>query len=251
VADSLPFSDYPVRAADYVASLGSTVVVAPHPDDEALGCGGLLALLHQAGQPTAAVLVSDGTMSHPGSVLFSPAARQAVREAEFFHALSILGADDAEPLRLQLPDGAVPNSADAPGYANAVVQLREFLEACQAATVLVPWRRDPHPDHRATSSLVQATLAGMTHPPRCLEYVVWAWERAAPTDLPIAADRVRGFRLDVGPVMSQKQRAIAAHRSQVAPGVFTDDVQGFLLSAEMLAHFASPYEVFFESLTNE
>jgi LmbE family N-acetylglucosaminyl deacetylase len=248
VPESLPFSDYPVRAADYVAELGTTVVIAPHPDDEALGCGGLLALLHQAGLITAAVLVSNGTMSHPASKLFSPAARQAVREAEFFHALSILGADDVQPLRLQLPDSAVPGLAGAPGFDAAVAQLRAFLEACQAATVLVPWRRDPHPDHRATSGIVQAALAEMPHPPRRLEYVVWAWERAAPDDLPVAADKVRGFRLNVGDVVKQKQRAIAAHRSQVAPGIFTDDPDGFLLSTEMLAHFAGPYEVFFEML---
>ena len=40
---------------------------------------------------------------------------------------------------------------------------------------------------------------------------------------------------------------MAAHRSQVAPGVFTDDPGGFLLSADMLAHFTSLYEVYFEA----
>ncbi|MET4076424.1 PIG-L deacetylase family protein [Hymenobacter sp. UYCo722] len=243
----LPFAEYPLRPADFAAALGPTVVVAPHPDDEALGCGGLLALLHRAGQPTAAVLVSDGSMSHPNSETFSPNARRAVREAEFHHALTILGADATEPLLLHLPDSRVPDTADEPGFVTAVEQLRAFLGQQRAATVLIPWRRDPHPDHRATAALVQAALAGLPQPPRRLEYVVWAWERAAPEDLPTAADAVLGFRLDIGPVMSQKQRAIAAHRSQVAPGVFTDDPGGFLLSPEMLAHFAAPYEVYFEA----
>ncbi|OGX83106.1 hypothetical protein BEN47_17950 [Hymenobacter lapidarius] len=245
---ALPFSAYPVREAGFVASLGPTVVIAPHPDDEALGCGGLMALLHQTGTPVAAVLVSDGSMSHPNSALFSGPARQAVRETEFRHALTILGADATEPLLLGLPDSRVPVSEQEPGFMAAVAQLREFLECHQTATVVVPWRRDPHPDHRATSRLVQAALAGMAAAPRRLEYVVWAWERAAPADLPTNADKVTGFRLDIGAVAGQKQRAIAAHRSQVAPGIFTDDPGGFLLSAEMLAHFSIPYEVFFEAL---
>ena len=243
----LPFSDYPLRPGSFAAGLGSTVVIAPHPDDEALGCGGLLALLQQAGQPLAAVLVSDGTMSHPNSALFSAPARQAVREAEFRHALSILGAGAVEPLLLGLPDSWVPSTDAEAGFAKAVERLREFLQTQQAATVLVPWRRDPHPDHRATALLVQAALAGLAQPPCRLEYVVWAWERAAPADLPTPADNVRGFRVDVSAGVAQKARAIAAHRSQVAPGVFTDDPAGFLLSAEMLAHFAGPYEVFFEA----
>ena len=238
-----------MRAGSLVASLGSTVVVAPHPDDEALGCGGLLALLAQADQSVAAVLVSDGTKSHPGSTVFSAPARRAVRVAEFLHSLTILGIDEAAPLLLDLPDGQVPASADAPEFTNGVDQLRAFLERRQAATVLVPWRRDPHPDHRATAQLVQAALAGMAHVPRRLEYVVWAWERAAPADLPTEADVVVGFRVNINAVVTQKQRAIAAHRSQVAPGVFTDDPNGFLLSADMLARFAGPYEVFFEALT--
>ena len=121
--------------------------------------------------------------------------------------------------------------------------LRAYLLQQQAATVLVPWRRDPHPDHRATSQLVAAALAGL--PSRRLEYVVWAWERAAPTDLPRPGE-VAGWRLDIAPVLARKQAAIAAHHSQVAPGVIDDDPTGFLLSEQMLAHFARPFEVYFE-----
>ena len=245
------FATYPLRAAGLASALGPTVVVAPHPDDEALGCGGLLALLRRAGQAVSAVLVSDGRGSHPRSQAFSGPARQAVRETEFRLALSILGLANDAPLLLGLPDGEVPDRADAPGFATAAGQLVDFLESTRPATILVPWRRDPHPDHRATSQLVAAALAQLPHPPRRLEYVVWAWERAAPADLPTPADAVRGFRLDVAEVLTLKQRAIAAHRSQVAPGVFTDDAEGFLLSPDMLAHFAVPYEVYLEPLTDE
>ncbi len=247
----LPFSSYPVRPGSFAAGLGSTIVVAPHPDDEALGCGGLLALLRQTGQPVAAVLVSDGSMSHPASGQFSAVARRAVREGEFRHALTILGVAETEPLLLNLPDGRVPGAAGMPGFAEAVIQLREFVASQKAATILVPWRRDPHPDHRASSQLVAVALAGLVHPPRRLEYLVWAWERAAPADLPAGGDNVRGFRLDISAVQGQKQRAIAAHRSQVAPGIFTDDPAGFLLSPAMLRHFAGPDEVFFEALSHE
>jgi LmbE family N-acetylglucosaminyl deacetylase len=249
LADNLlPFDSYPERPGSFAATLGPTVVIAPHPDDEALGCGGLLALLRQASVPAAAVLVSDGSMSHPHSKRFSADARRAVRESEFRHALTLLGLGDDEPLFLGLPDSRVPSSVDESGFAEAVARLRGFLEKHAAATVLMPWRRDPHPDHRASSRMVQAAVAEMPQPPRRLEYVVWAWERAAPEDLPTAADGVRGFRLNIEAGLRQKQRAIAAHRSQVAPGVFTDDAGGFLLSQEMLAHFAVPFEVYFEAV---
>ncbi|QNE38111.1 PIG-L family deacetylase [Hymenobacter sp. NBH84] len=236
------FDSLPLRPADFAPTLGSTVVVAPHPDDESLGCGGLLALLRQVGVPVNAVLVSDGTMSHPHSVKFPAAARQALREAELREALALLGVSTDDLLLLDLPDSAVP-TPDQPGFAEAVATLRAYLQRVQPATVLVPWRRDPHPDHRATSQLVAAALAGL--PIRRVEYVVWAWERAAPEDLPQSGEAT-GWRLDISSVLSQKQAAIAAHRSQLAPGVIDDDPSGFLLSQQMLAHFAQPFEVYFD-----
>ncbi|MGI4874968.1 MAG: PIG-L deacetylase family protein [Janthinobacterium lividum] len=242
----MPFTTYPLRPASYAATLGSTVIVVPHPDDEALGCGGLLALLRQAGVPVAAVLVSDGSMSHPDSQDFPPAARRELRYAEFRHALVVLGIDESDDnvCYLGLPDSRVP-TASQPGFEEAAARLADFFSAKNAATVLVPWRRDPHPDHRATSELTGAALVRLSHPPRRLEYIVWAWERAAPADLPQPGEGT-GFCLDITAVLAQKQRAIAAHRSQLHPGTITDDPNGFLLSASMLAHFAQPMEVFIE-----
>ncbi|GAA3934386.1 PIG-L deacetylase family protein [Hymenobacter algoricola] len=238
------FADFPLLPPGFAASLGATVVVAPHPDDESLGCGGLLALLRQAGQPVSTVLVSDGTMSHPNSRRFPPPARQALRAAELRDALLILGVDSQSTLHLNLPDGGVPTTGAA-GFAAAVARLREHLTAQRPQTVLVPWRRDPHPDHRATSQLVGAACAGLPTPPRVVEYVVWAWERAAAAELPQPGE-VRGWRLDITPVLDVKQQAIAAHRSQLT-AVIDDDPTGFQLSAAMLAHFAQPFEVYLEA----
>ncbi len=240
----LPFASYPLRPASYTARLGRVVIVVPHPDDEALGCGGLLALLRQAGQPVAAALVSDGSMSHPHSQEFSPAARRELRYAELRHALAVLDVGENNVLYLGLPDSQVPSAG--PSFETAADRLAGFITEQQADTVLVPWRRDPHPDHRASSLLTAAALARLPTPPRRLEYVVWAWERAAPADLPQPGEGT-GFRLDIAAVLAQKQRAIAAHRSQLAPGVITDDPSGFLLSEAMLAHFAQPTEVFIEA----
>ncbi|WP_210114419.1 PIG-L deacetylase family protein [Hymenobacter elongatus] len=234
----------PERPASYAATLGPTLIIIPHPDDESLGCGGLLALLRQAGEPVHTVLVSDGTMSHPNSRKFPAAARQALREAELREALAILGVATSDTLLMRLPDGAVPTTARA-GFAEAVGRLRAHLEQTKPATLLVPWRRDPHPDHRATSQIAAAALRTLAVPPRVLEYVVWAWERAAPDDLP-RPEEAQGWRLNIESVLARKQQAIAAHRSQLT-NLIDDDPTGFQLSDHMLAHFAQPFEVYFDS----
>ncbi len=239
------FHALPLHPASYAATLGPTIVVAPHPDDESLGCGGLLALLAQAGVPVWCVLVSDGTMSHPSSAKFPAPARQALRETELRLALAELGLDPHNLLALNLPDSRVPGPDTAAGAA-AVQQLIALLREQQPATILCPWRRDPHPDHRATSQLVRAALAQLPRPPRLLEYVVWAWERAIPADLPRPGE-VTGWQLDVSSVLDVKQRAIAAHASQLPGSCIDDDPAGFTLAPSMLAHFERPLEAYLEA----
>ena len=239
------FNALPLRPASYAATLGPTVVIAPHPDDESLGCGGLLALLAQAGLPVWCVLVSDGTMSHPSSAKYPAPARQALRETELRRALAELGLNPHNLLTLNLPDGRVPGPGPAAGAA-AGQQLTELLRQQRPATILCPWRRDPPPHHPATSQLVQAALAQLPHPPQLLEYVVWAWERSIPADLPRPGE-VTGWQLDISSVLDVKQRAIAAHASQLPGSCIDDDPAGFTLAPSMLAHFERPLEVYLEA----
>lgn len=228
------------RAPDFVAGLGPTLVVAPHPDDESIGCGGLIALLRERRVPVSVVLLTDGTGSHPGSRRFPPASRYALRLREMRRALLLLGVD-APLVEVGLPDGALPGHGTA-GFADAVEVVHGCLEALAPATLLAPWRRDPHPDHRAASQIVRAANTLRQRPSRLIEYGVWLAERGADGDLP-RPDEARAWRVNIGAVLAKKQAAVAAHASQWG-GVIDDDPGGFVLPPTLRARAA--VETFYE-----
>ena len=72
--------------------LGSrAVIIAPHPDDEVLGCGGIMQLLAAAGRPLQLISVTDGSASHPGSQRWTVERLSVVRPQESAEALRRLG----------------------------------------------------------------------------------------------------------------------------------------------------------------
>jgi LmbE family N-acetylglucosaminyl deacetylase len=235
----------PLLPADGVATFGPTLVVAPHPDDESLGCGGAIALLRDAGLPVHVLLVSDGSGSHPGSRRFPPAALAARRERELRAALARLGVDPAGLSCLGLPDRCVPRAGTdefRDGVARMVDALRHAPFA--PATALLPWRRDPHTDHRGAWDLATAALTRLGMAPRVIEYPIWVWELAETADLPRPAE-VRAWRLDIATVLQRKLAAIEAHVSQTTP-LIDDGASNWYLRPDVLAHFNRPWEVYLE-----
>ena len=225
------------------AQLGAVVVIAPHPDDESIGCGGLIALLRRLGRPVSVLLLSDGAMSHPQSVRWLRPARVRLRLAEFHAALQALGVDADSAQALHWPDGALP-LAGTPGFAAAVTELTGCLAALKPNTLLVPWRRDPHPDHRAASAVARACNASLARPARLLEYPIWTPHRGSDAEQP-GGDEATPWHVDVAAVSERKLMAVAAHRSQLG-GVIDDDPGGFVLPPDMLARCALPFETFYE-----
>lgn len=229
--------------ATAVAEFGSTLVVAPHPDDESLGCGGAIALLKQLSYTVRVLVVSDGTLSHPNSRAFPTPALAALRQQEALTALSILGVEAADVTFLRLKDGSVPINTT-PGFDTAIALVRDYLISFTPATILLPWRRDPHADHRASWELVCTAIADLHISPRLLEYPIWDWDPNQRGDA-LDADAITAWRLDISTVLQQKLQAITAHRSQITD-LIDDDPQGFRLTPEMLAHFAHPWELYLE-----
>ncbi|MBX9930011.1 MAG: PIG-L family deacetylase [Methylobacterium sp.] len=226
----------PVADLDAISRRG-LVVVAPHADDESLGCGGLIAEAAARGRDVRVVIVSDGCGSHTHSKEYPPVRLRALRETEAQDAVEILGLSRGAVSFLRLPDAGVPSSG--PDAEAAAEVIAGAARSCDADAICVTWGHDPHCDHQASAAIT--TLAQMLVPEASLfAYPVWGW--TLPADMEVG-ESPQGFRLDVGAHREAKRRAILAHRSQTS-GFIADDPTGFRLAPEMIDRFVGSDEIF-------
>jgi LmbE family N-acetylglucosaminyl deacetylase len=210
------------------------VVVAPHPDDEVLGAGGLLQEMEHAGIEMVVVAVTDGEASHPGVSNSHDLAARRIGETRT--ALHRLGCDSVRVQRLGLPDGSVAEQGQ--HLTDALVQLLGPDDLC-----LAPWRSDGHPDHDASgrAAVAAARLTGA----HLLEYCVWTWHWATPDHEDIPWQRCRRLDLERAQV-ARKRWATYAFTSQIRPLGEAKDGKP-ILTAPVLRRFWRPFEVFVEA----
>lgn len=165
------------------------LVFAPHPDDEIIGCGGYLALKKAAKALIRVVVVSDGAQG----LLFGEDPQ--VREAESRAGLAELGVTDV--IFWNFPDSAVPLSG-------AIVEkYREAVAAFRPGEILLPAPGEAHPDHRRVTRALLQSLEGRW------QGDLRFFETTQPAPLVNAVN-------DIGAHWEAKQRALQAHRSQLA-----------------------------------
>lgn len=231
--DELPLGDWRTLTG------GSPfVVLSPHPDDESLGVGGLIALATQHGTDVAIVLVTDGSMSHPNSRAYPRERLVATRQAELIEAARILGVVEDRLFELGLPDAAAP--LEGPEFEQALEAVGAIVINVGARNLFVSWEHDPHCDHEAAARLARALR--QKHPTlRLWSYPVWGWH--LPPSQEVAAPAPAGFRLAIDEVLARKRAAIAAHVSQMTD-LIDDDPEGFRFDEKSLAPFLRPLEYF-------
>lgn len=239
--NQINFDNIPLAPEQCVTGFGTTLIIAPHADDESLGCGGVIALLRKYGQTVYILLLSDGTLSHPNSQEYPAEKLRDLRENELIDAASTLGVAEEHIIFCRYPDRNVP-SADDERFDSAVKDISKMMNVIQPQSIFVPWRRDPHPDHQAAFQLLKATE---TQNAKIYEYPIWLKELGESGDEPTSEESMP-FRLNISSVLIQKQEAISKHRSQITD-LIADDPNGFRLSQEMLSQFNVPYETFFIS----
>jgi len=231
------FDALPVAAVQDVLNGQRALILAPHADDESLGCGGLIAAACGAGCAPIVAVLTDGAASHPGSRQFPPARLRAVRETEARQAVSRLGLPAENLVFLRYPDTGLPASGTA--FETACIHIALIAAETGCELLVAPWHGDPHCDHEAAARIAGAVAARGRL--RLLSYPVWGWLRDG-ADM-VNESREAGWRLDISAHLVAKQRAIAAHVSQYG-GLITDAPNGFRLPADLLAVFARPFEVF-------
>ena len=214
------------------------IIVAPHPDDEVLGAGGLIQTALSRDISILVIAVTDGEASHPHSTMARNLDFASVRSRESRTALRRLGWDVPRIARLHLPDGKVE-------------EHREQLDDALATVVqpgdmcIAPWQHDGHPDHDACgeSAVAVSRAAGATS----FGYLVWAWHWADPhgSDIPWSTCR----RLDLSRRASARKRwATGAFQSQTHP-IGPDVNDAVILPPSIMRRFWRSYEVYIDGTT--
>jgi LmbE family N-acetylglucosaminyl deacetylase len=185
----------------------SVLVIAPHPDDESIGCGGAICLHARRGERVVVAFLTSGEL---GLKHLAPDRAREIREAEAARATQILGV--AATYFLRLPDWEVGDHLDRAGDDVAQIVREE-----RSVTIYLPHAAEWHPDHQAALPVARRALrqqAGPAPPPLLKGYEVWT---------PLAEhDDVE----DVSPVMSVKLHAVRCYASQLNGFRYDQAVRG-------------------------
>jgi len=167
--------------------------IAPHPDDEVIGCGGMLAFHAERGDDVRVLVLTR----------VADAVQAKLREGECLAGLRQLGVEDAR--FLDFPDGGL---AEATGLED---RLRTELEDFAPELIYAPSPFEHHADHRVAF----AALAYAVRELPDARALLWSVNATAPRDV----------LFDISPRAAAKSRALAAHASQSASGTLTQKVE--------------------------
>ena len=220
----------------------STLVIAPHPDDETLGCGGTIAMQARSGAPIDVVVVSDGSRGTPVATA-APESFASQRERECIDACRHLGVPPERVHFLRLPDAELTAHVDAVRSG-----LREAITASDVDVVISPLAHDAHADHRIVASVVDEMLDVELAGRRVLAYPLWFWNRWAWTererspmrqrsDLVLGPARIavssNWRKVRIGDLVTIKRAALEAHASQVEHVLDPQWVEQFMHAEEL------------------
>mgnify|MGYP006196386655 CR=1 FL=1 len=211
------------------------VVIAPHPGDEVVTCGGLLQLLSSLGHPLQLLSITDGSASHPGSRQWSEKRLSVFRPQESVEALRRLGLPmhSLKWVRGGFTDSALRDQQD---------QVTEFISRYlrPGDVVFSTWRGDGNDDQEAVgrASAEAARRVGAT----CHELPVWTWHWATPEDAFVPWQRARKILLTPAQV-ARKRHAVYAFASQLEGD--PDAGLGPVLAPYVLDRLLQPFEVVF------
>ncbi len=218
-----PFSDHDLRR------LGNWLIIAPHPDDETLGAGGLIARLGKIGVPARVLFLTDGSASHIDAPSWEPRRIARVRSAEADRALLALGAGDRK-IALGWADSKPHRPGEKP-FDRTVAYLAGLCRRENIRSIATTWRNEGHCDHKAAFEVAAALHRALRGRAALYEYPVWGW--ADPSFVSELKD-YDIFTLADPASVQRRRRAIRQHKTQISP-MIPQGEKSFRLPPHMIA----------------
>lgn len=157
------------KTFDFETAGEAVLVVAPHPDDEVLGCAGLVQRLLTVGRQVDVVILSGGGRSHAGCCGIDEAALVENRRQLSRRAAGIIGLPTERLHFLDYPDGGI-------AFDNAETgRFRQLMAALKPDSVFVPHHGEGWSDHLAAGEIARRLVKENGKMVRLFEYCVWFW----------------------------------------------------------------------------
>jgi len=169
------------------------LVLSPHPDDEAIGCGGIIYQHYLAGENTTVVFLTDGSQGKTRGMPEGQVIRQRQEEAK--KAASVLGVRSM--FFWDYKDGQLRVNKE------SVYKMRTLINTVIPDVIYLPCFVDEHPDHRATNGIFVEACSELVSDFRVFAYEVWT---------PL----IPNCLINITKVMSKKLEALECYESQVA-----------------------------------
>jgi len=170
------------------------LVFSPHPDDDAIGCGGTLIKSYESGNEIWSVILTDGQKGDSSNYRKSENGFVNLRNKEAVEASKILGIKKV--IFLDEPDTKLKIKND------VIDKVSQILKDFSPNSVFLPAPFDFHRDHRVTFKILAEILSSTNFDFDCHIYEIWT---------PIYPNII----IDVSKQMERKIKAIRCYKSQL------------------------------------
>jgi LmbE family N-acetylglucosaminyl deacetylase len=212
------------------------LIVAPHPDDETFGCGGLITQKIKNGSDVYILFLTNGEKSLstvPEAELIQ------MRRTSAINAVKLLGVSENNIHWMDLPDGSAPRLGS-PEFNTARDSLLNLIQTLQVDEVFATHYLDGWSDHIAAYELSLEALKKLDQHIDLCVYWVWAWYYLGITQT-VSLSWNKIFLLPIHSVFDSKQKALQVYFDAKTPA--GDPYMGNL-PPMFLKAFEWPYEVY-------
>ena len=219
------------------------LIVAPHMDDEVLGCGGIMHM-HTDKSQIHCLYATDGSRSPAPLLPWTGSIDPDIRGRRRHEALEVMdevGIPRENAIFLDFPDGKLMKHA-----LLFKARLAEQVARIDPAVILVPFRYDLHPDHVAVHRGVRDAVLEMAGSTILLEYFVYfRWRLIESGDIRQVIPASRLLNIDISAVAGKKSATIHLYTSQTS--IVCDWQEQPILTARSISERCSEPECFLYS----